>query len=25
MMSKAIFMNNYGVRSMPEGSNFVAW
>jgi len=25
MLSRAIFMNNYGVRSMPEGSNFVAW
>jgi len=25
IMSKCLFMNNYGVRDMPEGSNFVAW
>merc|ERR1712216_519110 len=24
-LDRHIFMNNYGVRKMPEGSNFVAW
>jgi hypothetical protein len=24
-LSRCLFMNNYGVRSMPEGSGFRAW